>query len=371
MPIKHMLRSLSLCLLLFSCDEKAVEAPQDEAYELNAPTYFGSFNERIPDDNPITKKGVALGRMLFYENKLSGDNSMSCGSCHQQSKAFTDGKKVSPGIDGISGEVSSMSLVNMLWTEHFTWDGSVPTLEAQSIEPIVNPIELHQSLDAAAEKLEAAGYNDLFVEAFGEPVISGELIGKALAQFQRTLISGNSPYDQYLRGDYQPSQQELRGMNLFFTHPIPGQLRGGNCGDCHSNFLTSGSIPGFTGFHNNGLDAADEMKAGLFKVTGNPADSGRFKTPSLRNIALTAPYMHDGRFETLEQVLDHYNEGITRSPTLDILIIEGSNNVIEAGDPIELGLTPEEKEDIIAFLNILTDEEFVTNPQFSNPFKEE
>ncbi len=304
MLLKYFVKSLGLCFLLLSCSDTTVEEPINEMYKLDAPTYFGSFNERIPADNPTTKKGVELGRMLFYENKLSGDNTMSCGSCHQQKKAFTDGLAVSPGIDGITGKVSAMSLVNMLWADNFTWDGRMPTLEEQSIEPIANPIEMHQSFEAAIGKLEAAGYNELFREAFDEDEITAELIGKALSQFQRTLISSNSKYDQYLKGEYKPSQSEIRGLNLFFTHPIPGQLRGGNCGDCHSNFLTSGSIPGFSGFHNNGLDTKEDMKPGLFRVTNNPADSGKFKAPSLRNIALTAPYMHDGRFQTLEQVLE-------------------------------------------------------------------
>jgi len=357
--------------MLFSCDENTPEEPANEAYELNAPTYFGSYNERIPDDNPTTKKGVELGRMLFYEKKLSGDNTMSCASCHQQSKAFTDGFAVSEGIDGISGRFSAMSLTNLLWSEKFFWNGRAESLEDQALQPIEDPIELHQSLDDAVEKLEEAGYLPLFKEAFDTEVIEPVYIERALSQFQRTLISANSKYDQYLKGDYKPTQSELRGMNLFFTHPIPGQLRGGNCGDCHSNFLTSGSIPGFSGFHNNGLDTDAEMDPGLFTVTGNPADRGRFKTPSLRNIALTAPYMHDGRFSTLEEVLDHYNEGVKRSETLDILLIEGSNEKIDPHEEVRLGLTEQEKQDIIAFLHMLTDEEFINNPQFSDPFKNE
>jgi cytochrome c peroxidase len=314
-----------LPFLFLSCEPKEEEFIPIDDFELNAPSYFGSFNERIPDDNQSTQKGFELGRMLFYEKKLSGDNSMSCASCHQQSKAFTDGKAFSPGIQGISGEVSSMSLVNMLWMEKFTWSGQMETLEAQSKEPIRNPIEMHDNFDNAIRKLEDAGYTRLFQEAFEAEAITEELIGKALAQFQRALISSNSKYDQYLRGEYQPTASERRGEQLFFTHPIPGQLRGGNCGDCHLGPLTSGAIDEFQGFHNNGLDNDENLDDGLMSVTGNPADKGRFKTPSLRNIALTSPYMHDGRFETLEEVIEHYDNGIHQSSTLDILIIEGSN----------------------------------------------
>lgn len=360
-----------IVLISFSCTEEPIEiTPVEEEFELNPPMYFGEFKQRIPADNPITKKGFELGRQLFYEKKLSGDNTISCGTCHQQSKSFTDGLAVSKGIDGITGEVSSMSLVNMLWMEKFTWNGIMPSLEVQSIEPIVNPIEMHSSFEEAITKLENDGYAPLFEEVFGSPDINEDRIAKALAQFQMNLISGNSKYDQYLRGEYQASSQEINGMQLFFTHPVPGQLRGANCGDCHLGPLTSGAIDGFSGFHNNGLDSNENLDAGLMEVTGKPEDKGRFKTPSLRNIALTAPYMHDGRFESLEEVLDHYNEDIRRSETLDILIKEGSNEPIDPNEPIKLFLTDQEKEDLIAFLHMLTDEEFVTNPRFSDPFEE-
>lgn len=358
-------------IIYWGCNPKEKEFEPQDDFELTAPSYFGSFNERIPEDNPITSKGFELGRMLFYEKKLSGDNSMSCASCHQQNKAFTDGKAFSAGIDGETGEVSSMSLVNLLWAEHFTWNGKMESVEDQSTEPIRNPIEMHETFDNAIQKLEDAGYNTLFQEAFETDEITEELIGKALAQFQRALISSNSKYDQYLRGEYEPTQSERRGEQLFFTHPIPGQLRGGNCGDCHLGPLTSGAIDGFQGFHNNGLDNNENMDKGLMVVTGDPKDKGRFKTPSLRNIALTAPYMHDGRFETLEEVIEHYDNGIHQSNTLDILIIEGSNENQVSGERPQLFLTEQEKEDILAFLHMLTDEEFINNPQFSNPFENE
>lgn len=358
-------------LLSWGCNPKAEELKPDDVFELEAPAYFGSYNERIPDDNPMTKKGFELGRMLFYETKLSGDNSMSCGSCHQQKKSFTDGNNVSMGIDGIAGKVSSMSLVNLLWAEHFTWNGKMLSIEDQSVDPILNPIEMHETFENAIQKLEDAGYGELFQEAFETDKITKELIGKALAQFQRALISSNSKYDQYLRDEYQPTPAERRGEQLFFTHPIAGQLRGGNCGDCHLGPLTSGAIDGLQGFHNNGLDADEDMDTGLMAVTGKSTDKGRFKVPSLRNIALTAPYMHDGRFNTLEEVIEHYDNGIHQSSTLDILIIEGSNEKQTSGERPQLFLTEQEKLDILAFLHMLTDEEFVNNPKFSNPFENE
>ena len=365
---KNILLFSALCLLFVGCGPKETLAPSATAFELNVPTYYGSYTDKIPEDNPITEEGFQLGRKLFYETRLSADNSMSCASCHQQAKSFTDGEAVSVGVDGRAGELSAMALVNLIWSDNFTWNGKNTSIEEQALEPIQNPIELHQSLEAAIDKLAEAGYAADFKRAFGEEEINADKIAKALAQFERALVSANSKYDQYLRDEYQPNQQELRGMQLFFTHPIPGQLRGGNCSDCHRGPRTSGAIEGFNGFHNNGLDEAAEMDPGLYQVTADPADSGRFKAPSLRNIALTAPYMHDGRFQTLEEVLDHYNTGVKRSPTLDRLILEGSNEPTNIEGPINLGLTEQEKQAIIAFLYMLTDEEFITDPRFSNPF---
>lgn len=358
---------LSLIPLLLACEPEEYSPVVNDGYELNPPIYFGDYQERIPNGNPITKSGFQLGRKLFYEKALSADNSISCGTCHQQEMAFTDGKAISEGFEGRLGKVSAMSLSNLLWTENFTWTGKFSRLIDQSLEPIENPIEMHLPLEKAVENLEELGYAADFQKAFGSYEINVEKIGKALAQFQRALISDNSNYDKYLRGEYEPTESELNGMRLFFTHPIPGQLRGANCGDCHLGPLTSGDIDGFEGFHNNGLDTDESMDEGLMSVTGKIEDKGRFKTPALRNIAVTAPYMHDGRFKTLEEVLDHYNSGIKTSETLDILIMEGSNQPINAHDEIKLYLTDKEKRDVITFLKMLTDESFLNNPEFSNP----
>lgn len=364
---------LFLSVLWISCDdteEPSVSFPTAYDLEAEAPFYFGS-NFEIPEDNPMTVEGIALGRMLFYEKKLSGDNTMSCGSCHLQSKAFTDGNQFSEGIDGIEGSFNTMSLANLLWNEKFFWDGRSSSLEEQALIPIEDPIEMHQSLDEAVAKLQnTTEYPEMFNKAFGDEIITAENIGKAIAQFERTLISSNSKYDAYLQGDYTPTSQELKGIDLFFTHPIAQiGLRGGNCGDCHTNILTSGDLNNFNGFHNNGLDDDNGLKSGLEAVTGNSADKGKFKAPTLRNIALTAPYMHDGRFNTLEEVLEHYDQHIRMSATLDPLIIEASNELRSPGDPVKLFMTDDEKEAILAFLNMLTDNEFITNTAFSDPFK--
>jgi cytochrome c peroxidase len=328
-------------------------------YALELPWYY-SRKFTIPESNPLTKEGVQLGRMLFYEKRLSGNNTMSCNSCHQQKLAFTDGKAFSKGIAEKAGRRSSMSLVNLLWVPELFWDGRSRSLEEQALIPIEDPVELHQSLQKAVQKLQHTSfYPERFRLAFGSDIITAENIGRALAQFQRTLISSNSRYDQHLRGEYQLTPQERNGMNLFFTHPeAETGLRGANCGDCHGSHLTT-----LNTFHNNGLDVTPK-DPGRKLVTQRQSDLGRFRAPTMRNIALTAPYMHDGRFTTLEEVLDHYNEHIQTSPTLDPLIIEASNEP----NGRSLLLTEEEKKDVIAFLHLLTDSTFIQDKKFSNPF---
>ena len=341
-----------------SDDDKKEEVPVPQ------PTpYTLSFSERfqpptIPADNPLTEEGVLLGRRLFYEKKLSGDNTISCGSCHQQKLAFTDGKALSTGINGQSTTRSSMSLMNLAWNKTFNWAGEANSLEAQARIPIENPLEMHQNLDEAVRELQNTGtYPGLFQKAFGTGTITSDLMLKALAQFTRSLVSSNSRYDQYRAGQANLTVEELEGLQLFITHPDPSRnLRGGNCGDCHgSEFFT------LQQFHNNGLDQTFADK-GRAAVTGKATDDGKFKAPSLRNIAVTAPYMHDGRFKTLEEVLDHYNDHINNaSPNLDPLIIEASNQV--KGKSLQL--TPEEKTKIIQFLQTLTDESFLKDERFS------
>lgn len=360
-------------LVLVSCQDEGGTEPQEgnEPYTFDIPSYFSRNTHPIPADNPATTKGVELGRMLFYDTRLSGNNNQSCASCHQQEKAFTDGQRFSRGSTGALGHRNSMSLANMLWVHRLFWDGRSATLEEQALIPITDPIEMNQDLDELVAELSAIPtYRTLFAQAFGTEGITPERIANALAQFQRTLISANSKYDQFLRGTYQPTSLELQGMRLFFQHPYPDLgLRGANCGDCHVGPLVAGATNNWAGFHNNGLDTDERLAEGLQAVTGNPADRGKFRAPSLRNIALTAPYMHDGRFQTLEQVLDHYDQHIRMSQTLDPLIIEASNEFLFPGDPIKLYLTPQEKQAVLAFLHMLTDETFIRDPRFSNPFQ--
>jgi cytochrome c peroxidase len=359
--------------LLTSCSEEVQEVEQESSspvpYQLELPWYFPDSLQLPGQANPLTEEGVALGRMLFYDKRLSADNTVSCASCHQQEKAFTDGRRFPVGVNGGQTNRNAMSLVNLLWVSHLNWDGSSTSLEEQAVIPITNPLEMGAELDEVVARLQATDlYPEKFRAAFGSETVTAENMLKALAQFQRTLISQESKLDRYWRKEYEPTELELRGMDLFYTHPDPSVgLRGGNCGDCHIGAHTGGAIGGFNGFHNNGLDNDAQLAEGLAGVSGNDFDRGKFRAPSLRNIALTAPYMHDGRFQTLEEVLDHYNEHIRVSSTLSPLIRQASNESPEEGE-VMLRLREDEKEAIIAFLHMLTDSTFISDPKFSNPF---
>jgi cytochrome c peroxidase len=327
-------------------------------YQFQYPANFGN-RITVPDDNPTTQQGVYLGRYLFYETRLSANNTLSCGSCHEQSKAFTDGKSFSEGVDNVLTARSAMSLTNLLWSRKFFWDGRAASLEEQAIFPMTNPHEMGQPLDVSAKKLsETSFYPPLFKLVYGDETITGDRIIKAITQFERTLISANSRYDRYLRNAYQPTTEELKGMVLFNNAPDPEKgIRGANCAHCHGGVKNYMEL-----FHNNGLDSIPK-DAGIEALTGLAGDRGRFKAPTLRNIALTAPYMHDGRFKTLEEVVDHYSEHIVESPSLSTFIRGESNEI--GGKSLKL--LPREKKEIIAFLNMLTDSTFVTNPAFSDP----
>lgn len=325
-------------------------------YTLRYPATFGG-RFQIPAENPTTEEGVRLGRMLFYEKRLSQNNTLSCESCHEQSRAFTDGRTFSVGVDGSLTRRNSMSLANLLWVRNFFWDGRSEGLENQAVFPLTDAHEMGQALTVSADKLKHTSvYPALFKEAFGTEDITPERITKALAQFERTLISADSRYDRYLAGSYQPTASEARGMLLFENGPASG-IRGANCGHCHGGPKTFKEL-----FHNNGLDSVF-ADAGREEHTKDAGDRGRFRVPTLRNIALTAPYMHDGRFASLDEVLDHYNEHIVASSTLSSFL-EGVSN--QAGGQT-LGLNVADKQDIKAFLHMLTDSTFIKNPEFSNP----
>ncbi|KAI9463053.1 cytochrome-c peroxidase [Russula earlei] len=345
--------------LFVTGNSKPVHAITDTIpYQLAYPASFGN-RVNIPADNPLTREGVFLGNRLFYERLLSANNRISCASCHKQPFAFADNKAFSDGIDTVETTRNAMSLVNLLWVRHFFWDGRANSLEEQAAIPLSHPHEMGLSPDKGAVKLQHTdNYPALFRAAFGSDSITGDLVVKAIAQFERTLISANSRYDQYLNGSYTPTPEESRGMALFMNNPSPERnIRGAGCGHCHGGPKLYIEL-----FHNNGLDSMPKDR-GIEQLTGLATDRGRFRVPTLRNIAVTAPYMHDGRFATLEEVLDHYSDHIQESASLSPVLRSNTN---EVGGK-SLHLTHEEKHSIIAFLQMLTDSSFLTNPDFANP----
>lgn len=225
--------------------------------QINYPDYFGN-RTFIPDSNLTTEEGVYLGRMLFYETALSSNNTIACATCHKQELAFTDGKTFSAGADGTLQTRNTMSLVNLLWVRNFFWDGRTVGLEQQAVTPLTNVHEMAQSLEVSAAKLKQKKiYAPLFVRAFGTDDITGSKIIKALAQFERTLVSANSKYDKYLRGAYQPTTSESNGIALFYSNPNPVRnIRGAGCDHCHGGPKTFNEL-----FHNNGWTVFQKMRA--------------------------------------------------------------------------------------------------------------
>lgn len=349
---KYLLWGILTCTAVLSGCRK--DAPIDidpldtTPYDLNLPAHMPRM--AIPDDNPLTLEGVNLGRHLFYEKRLSRDGTQSCGSCHAAEFAFSDnGLQFSEGIDGIFGDKNAMAIVNLGWAREFFWDGRSAGLEAQAREPVINPIEMHNTWSNVEVTLQADSmYRRMFREAFGTEEITEANAVKAISQFERSMVSANSRYDQYKLGDESAlSPLEKYGMEIFF-------LEKAECFHCHTELLMQDNL-----YHNNGLDFQASRDEGRYAVTGDTNDIGKFKTPTLRNIELTGPYMHDGRFETLEEVVEHYSSGIRESSNLQVLLRR----------PGGLGMNPQEKQALVAFLRTLTDTTFTTNPAFSDPFE--
>ncbi len=309
----------------------------------------------LPAGNPLTREGVALGEKLFHDPRLSINNSQSCASCHDRALAFSDSRRVSPGAQGQPGKRQSMPLFNLAWArDGFFWDGRAATLRQQVLMPIEDPHEMNESLDRAVAKLD--GEQDAFAQAFGTPEITPERLAKALEQYLLTLVSQDSRFDRAARKVATLTEEEKRGLQLFVTEHDPARgLYGADCFHCHGGTLFTDHQ-----FKNNGLELTPE-DLGRMAVTGDPADRGKFKTPSLRNIAVTAPYMHDGRFQTLEEVIEHYNSPMPRTDTLDPNLAKHP----AAG----LQLSAEDKRALVAFLKTLTDDAFIAQdtPLASRP----
>jgi cytochrome c peroxidase len=347
-----------LLVLLVSCRKDEGEYIPTP-YVLEIPEHFPQMN--IPSNNPMTVEGVRLGRKLFYEELLSGDASISCATCHMPDEGFADSDQFSEGITGEVGKRNSMALVNMGWQQFFFWDGRASTLENQIFRPVTDPVEMNETWPNVVHKLEHEEvYEKMFLEAFGSYGIDSVRVSKAIAQFIRTMISSNSQYDILYKekNGFVLSAEEQAIFNSISFDAREGynsfeNLSGADCFHCHNGFNLQ-----VQKFSNNGLDATF-TDHGRMDVTGNPNDDGRFKVPSLRNIGFSAPYMHDGRFETLEDVVDHYSSGIVMSPTIDPGIEFASVGGVQ--------LDAQQRLELLAFLKTFNDTSFITNPAFQDP----
>ena len=294
-------------------------------YKLDVP--LGLKSLKLPDDNGLSEAKVKLGKMLYFDKRLSSDNTVSCASCHDPAKGWSNGEQFATGVDGQKGGRSAPTIINSGYQRFQFWDGRADYLEGQALGPIANPIEMNLPLDKMVEKLSAIeGYKPAFKAAFGDEEVTEDKVAKAIASYERTVLSGDAPYDRYKAGDKTAlSEAAQRGMKVFFNKA--------SCSACHAG-------PNFSdgGFHNIGVgiddDQPDMGRSAISKLEG---DKGSFKTPTLREIGRTAPYMHDGRLATLEEVVEYYNKGGTPNPQLDEEIFP-------------LKLTAEQKADLVTFL---------------------
>lgn len=357
---------LFLAMWMFSCPEDPCDGCVEDiipgeydptAYDFQFPEWLPEFE--IPEGNPMTVEGIALGRKLFYETDLSGNRDLSCASCHQLEFSFSDNIPFSLAGNGQMTSRAAMALVNLGFNEtNLLWDGRAQTLEEQVLQAVEDPLMLDGNWVTILDRLTVEEeYQQMFRAAFGvekKSEITKEHVAKAIAQFERTLVSYNSRYDQVVwENDGWFSNEEERGRSLFFKEDDQ-QVEHPGCSHCHiAKYFTDHS------FRNNGIDGppslSDFEDLGRGGVTGVYFDNGKFRVPTLRNIEMTAPYMHDGRFETLEEVLDHYSEG---------------GHDLENEDPNirPFTLSETQKQDMISFLKTLTDTVFLNNPDFKNPF---
>lgn len=338
----------------------------DDYHTLDLPPHMAqpsiTAQDNTPAENPVTDAGAALGRVLFYDKRLSANNTVACVSCHQPEHGFSDPRQFSVGFAGGRTERNSMGLTSAKYypRKSYFWDERAATLEEQVLLPIQNEVEMGMTLPVLVAKLgEEDYYAELFTDAFGDATITTERISRALAQFIRAIVSTKSKYDEGVStgfANFTPA--ELLGRQIFNN-----QVGTANCVACHGtdNFVSSRIT-------NNGLEFPS-IDRGIGAVTGNAADDGKFKSPSLRNIELTAPYMHDGRFATLEEVVEFYDSGVVAHPNLSGLLknpADGPN----PGEPRRLNLTAEQKGALVAFLKTLTDRTVTNDARFSDPFRD-
>ncbi|WP_370523514.1 cytochrome-c peroxidase [Pontibacter sp. Tf4] len=335
---------LAFCAIVTACDQPAAVAPVPDYVTLPVPANFPEPLAQ-PAHNKATAQGILLGKTLFFDPTLSANGEVSCATCHQPDKAFSDGQSLSEaGVSGKPLRRHAPALINLAWMDGLFWDGGARNLESLSFAPLRHPDEMGQDIAGLVARMQQhPTYPAMFKAAFGTDSVTAAALGRALAQFQRTLISANSRYDRYVRQEPNGalSDHELQGLYLFRQH----------CSSCHATDLFTDNR-----YHNNGLDASfpgsdEDLYFGYGRISRKPEDIGKYKTPTLRNIALTAPYMHDGRFKTLPDVLDHYSHGVKWSETLAPALQQHQ----KPGIP----LTETEKEKLIAFLHTLTDAGFI------------
>ena len=344
--MKNIVLLVCFTLNFISCTNDDIDRgiPINEKYELKYPSYFPSLTfDTIR--YPLSKNGIELGRKLFYDGRLSRNNTISCGFCHIQENAFTHhGHNVSHGIDDRLGIRNAPPIQNLAFLNRFMWDGVIHDLAQQSISPISNEDEMDSSIEEIVSKLKNdTNYRSLFKSVFGDESINGERILNALGQFMAAMISSNSRYDVYLKKEGNLTDEEKYGMNLFQQ----------KCSSCHNGALFTDET-----FRNTGQYYDAQYKdGGLFRVTLDSVDFMKFRVPSLRNIELTKPYMHDGRFYSLEAVLNFYDENVENQKNLDPILKQNGR--------IGIPMTENEKKAMITFLKTLTDQKFITNPAFA------
>lgn len=328
-------------IFFIACDDD--DAPPPLSISFEQPSHFPEPSYHF-DKNPVTTAGFLLGKKLFYDGKLSRDGSISCGSCHIQAAAFAHkDHDLSHGVDDLLGTRNAPAIQNLAWRNSFFWDGGVHDLDLLPLSPIENPVEMDESPATALDKLRNDDeYPAMFEAAFGSEEITSTRFLQALSQFMTTLVSANSKYDKYLIGEQDLTTDELEGLQLVEE----------KCASCHSGVLFTDQS-----FRNNGLPIFFLTDKGRALITLKTEDEYKFKVPSLRNIAVTAPYMHDGRLWTLADVLEHYNTGVQDHNTLDSILKQGGN--------LGIALTEQEKSKIISFLHTLTDQEFLENRVFA------
>lgn len=332
---------LILVLLFVQCSKKEGKHPVDNGFVI--PDNFPALNYNLTE-NPYSNAKRELGRKLFYDGRLSRDGTISCGNCHQQAASFAHaGHRVSHGIDNKLGTRNAPTLFNLAWQPLFFWDGGVGDLDLFHINPIQNPLEMDETVTNVIAKLNADNnYHDLFNKAFGSKEITSVRFFQALSTFLISIVSNQSRYDEYIKGNTSAlTSAEKEGLQLFNQ----------KCAECHRGIL-------FTdfSFRNNGLTTTSDV--GRFRVSVITTDSFKFKVPSLRNVEKSGPYMHDGRFSTLEEVLNHYANGVVKTnTTLD--------TILQRNSTLGIPMTEDEKSKIISFLKTLTDTKMLSDTRFS------